>query len=135
MPDDIVDRKPCTDCGLTGSFSKEKVCPSCGQAGYFYGVNDNPTQKRTVDTAALIYSAAMKQRNMSIPLPPPKEGLEVPVWSLVMKDMTDRDQFGRKKYGQPLKAHDGRDPLTDAYQEALDLAVYLRKAIFERDGK
>lgn len=41
---------------------------------------------------------------------------------------------GRRKYGTPLQAHNGRDPLVDAYQEALDLCVYLRQAIAERDG-
>lgn len=57
-----------------------------------------------------------------------------PVWWLVMKDMDQRDQLGRQRYGTPLQAHNGRDALVDAYQEALDLAVYLRQAIFERDG-
>lgn len=33
---------------------------------------------------------------------------------------------------RPLQAHNGRDPLVDAYQEALDLVVYLRQAIEER---
>ena len=36
------------------------------------------------------------------------------------------------EHGTPLQAHNGRDPLVDAYQEALDLAVYLRQAIEER---
>jgi hypothetical protein len=52
-----------------------------------------------------------------------------------MKDMSDRDQEGRRKYGTPLQPHNGRDTLIDAYQESLDLCVYLRTAIFERDGK
>lgn len=56
-------------------------------------------------------------------------------WDLVMTDMQDRDGEGRRKYGVPLQPHNGRDSLVDAYQEALDLVVYLRNAIFERDGK
>jgi hypothetical protein len=32
----------------------------------------------------------------------------------------------------PLRAHNGRDALVDAYQEALDLCVYLRQVIQER---
>ena len=55
-----------------------------------------------------------------------------PVWELVIQDMRDRDQVGRKRYGTPLQAHNGRDSLVDAYQEALDLCVYLRQAIEER---
>ena len=42
-----------------------------------------------------------------------------------------RDAEGRKSYGTSLQAHNGRDPMTDAYQEVLDLALYLRQAIEE----
>ena len=67
---------------------------------------------------------------------PPPIGNDLPaVWDLVMADMKDRDQVGRQRYGTPLQPYNGRDSLMDAYQEALDLAVYLRQAIFERDGK
>ena len=67
---------------------------------------------------------------------PSPVGNDLPaVWDLVVSDMLDRDQVGRQRYGTPLQPHNGRDALVDAYQEALDLAVYLRQAIFERDGK
>jgi hypothetical protein len=46
--------------------------------------------------------------------------------------MRARDHAGRKKYGTPLQPRNGRDSLVDAYQEALDLVVYLRNAIEER---
>ena len=48
--------------------------------------------------------------------------------------MLKRDAVGRAKYGVPLQAHNGRDALQDAYEEVLDLAVYLRQAIEERNG-
>ena len=64
--------------------------------------------------------------------PPPKTTKGKPIWELVIQDMRDRDQVGRKRYGTPLQAHNGRDSLVDAYQEALDLCVYLRQAIEER---
>ena len=57
------------------------------------------------------------------------------VWGLVMDDMQARDAEGRRKYGVPLQPNNGRDALVDAYQEALDLVVYLRQAIHERDGQ
>lgn len=57
------------------------------------------------------------------------------VWDLVISDMHGRDALGLRKYGRALLPHDGRDTLQDAYEEALDLAVYLRKAMLERDGK
>lgn len=57
------------------------------------------------------------------------------VWDLVIEAMRARDAEGRRKYGVPLQPHNGRDMLVDAFQEALDLVVYLRAAIYERDGK
>lgn len=50
---------------------------------------------------------------------------------LVQADLQARLEVGIKRYGQPLQAFNGRDPLLDAYEEVLDLAVYLRQAIYE----
>lgn len=69
------------------------------------------------------------------PEPAPKSVTGPAVWDLVLADMCARDRMGTAKYGQRLTPGDGRDSLRDAYQEALDLAVYLRKAIYERDGR
>lgn len=66
------------------------------------------------------------------PDPVPNAGR--PIWDLVIEDMRERDRIGRERYGTPLQANNGRDPLVDAYQESLDLAVYLRQAIEERDA-
>ena len=49
-----------------------------------------------------------------------------------MADIEARRAVGVKRYGVELLTHNGRDALTDAYQEALDLAIYLRQAIAER---
>ena len=87
----------------------------------------NTEQDATTDAA----SRAVREGDQ--PKPVPNE--YPPVWPLVMVDMASRDHLGRKRYGTPLQAHNGRDALRDAYEEALDLAVYLRTAIFERDGK
>ena len=64
--------------------------------------------------------------------PPPEPG-KGDIWRLVLDDMKERRRTGIKRYGTPLQANNGRDALVDAYQEALDLAVYLRQAIEERD--
>lgn len=64
------------------------------------------------------------------PPPIPNEG--TPIWDLVMADMAARKTLGIERYGTPLQAHNGRDALVDAYQEALDLCCYLRQAIEER---
>lgn len=76
-----------------------------------------------------------------------------PIWDLVIKDiypskimswelstalvadMRERDETGRKRYGTPLQAHNGRDAVIDAYQEALDLVAYLKQATVERPGE
>lgn len=66
--------------------------------------------------------------------PAPGPGQGQPVWEMVIQDMKDRDEHGRHLYGVPLQAHNGRNALVDAYQEALDLAVYLRQVIAEHNG-
>lgn len=81
------------------------------------------------------------------PAPIPNGG--TPVWDLVIDDVTGfynaavnadvkadmraRDALGRARYGTPLQTNNGRNALQDAYEEALDLVVYLRQAIEERD--
>lgn len=67
--------------------------------------------------------------------PKPTASTEPDVLGLVVKDLADRAAIGLVKYGQPLRPHNGRDALTDAYHEALDLAKYLRQALYERDGR
>lgn len=70
--------------------------------------------------------------NLSTPEPPPTATTGPAIWMLVVCDMLDRHEAGVAKYGTPLQADNGRDPLVDAYQEALDLAVYLRQEIERR---
>lgn len=42
--------------------------------------------------------------------------------------MKERHQLGLKRYGVALHVWNGRDPIVDAYQEALDLLVYVQQA-------
>lgn len=63
--------------------------------------------------------------------PDPVPGEKI-VLDLVIKDLNDRAQVGKEKYGTFLMTKNGRDALIDAYQEALDLVMYLRQAIEER---
>ncbi len=51
--------------------------------------------------------------------------------STLLRDMQQRDDFGRQKYGTPLQPFNGRNPIIDAYQEALDLVVYTKQAVIE----
>lgn len=65
---------------------------------------------------------------------PAPQGDGEPVIGYVIEDLRARREMGIGKYGTELRAHNGRDALTDAYQEALDLVMYLRQAIIERGG-
>lgn len=51
----------------------------------------------------------------------------------VHADLDARRVVGIGQYGTELRPHNGRDALRDAYEEALDLACYLRQALMERD--
>lgn len=75
-----------------------------------------------------------KNVNLSAPEPAPVRTDGQPIWEMVVADMQTRDRAGREKYGTPLQAHNGRRPLIDAYQEALDLVVYLRQELAERES-
>lgn len=72
---------------------------------------------------------------MDLEQPDPKKNDLPAVWDLVVKDMRERDAVGKERYGVRLQPHNGRDALKDAYAEALDLVVYLRQALYERDGR
>lgn len=64
------------------------------------------------------------------PLPTPNDTPSIQ--SLVRADLDQREQLGIQRYGTPLQAHNGRDALRDAYEEAQDLTCYLRQLLEER---
>ena len=74
-------------------------------------------------------------KSPNTPEPQPEKNNQPAVWDLVLADIKERDQIGANKYGIRLQPFNGRDVLKDAYQEALDLVVYLRQAIYERDNQ
>ena len=51
----------------------------------------------------------------------------------VIRDIEKRKQVGVERYGTALQAFNGRDALQDAYEEAIDLCMYLKQCIIERD--
>lgn len=65
--------------------------------------------------------------------PAPQPG-HTSVTDAVIADMQHRRAQGTAKYGTELQTHNGRDAMMDAYQEALDLVMYLKQALLERDG-
>lgn len=74
----------------------------------------------------------MKQRPGDQPLPVPNGSTDIQ--TMVIADIEARREVGIERYGTALQAGNGRDALRDAYEEALDLACYLRQAIAERDS-
>jgi hypothetical protein len=74
-------------------------------------------------------------------IPEPHRRVDVSTWlcdyysaAPVRDDVLARRSIGIERYGCPLYAFNGRDPIIDAYQEALDLFVYLGQADIE-DGR
>lgn len=76
----------------------------------------------------------METKTCCNPEPPPQGNDGPVVWDLVIQDMRKRDAMGVQKYHTHLQPFNGREVLIDAYQEALDLAVYLRQLIYEKYG-
>lgn len=85
---------------------------------------------------------------LNTPEPAPVQNEGHAIWQLVIEDVRirlpagpirdrfvafaeERDRMGRAKYGMPLQAHNGRDPLADAIQESGDKIAYLAQAVEE----
>lgn len=66
---------------------------------------------------------------MAVDMPDPA------IWDLVLEDMRTRDRVGVDTYGARLRPSTDIDPLQYAYEEALDLACYLRMEIYKRNGE
>jgi len=75
---------------------------------------------------------AIDENGAAAPQPAPVEG-KTEVYPLVLADIEARVALGRERYKTTLQTYNGRDPLWHAYQEAIDLVMYLRQAIAERD--
>jgi hypothetical protein len=69
--------------------------------------------------------------NYNLPEPTPISNNSPSIHDLVVADLSERKQFGLQKYGTLLQANNGRTGLVDAYQEILDLSVYLRQCLEE----
>lgn len=110
------------------SYYQERACRACGSLMCSRD-EDCPTCDRCGKRGHSTCTAGAREQ------PPPTPSTGPSVWALVLEDMRARDAAGAAKYGTRLQTGNGRDFLLDAYQEALDLAVYLRGAIYERDGR
>lgn len=57
--------------------------------------------------------------------------IQKPTYELVIEDINERVEVGKRTYGKYLKPFDGTVGLLEAYEEALDLVIYLRHALTE----
>jgi len=55
----------------------------------------------------------------------------IPVWAYVVEDMLQRNEVGAAKYNRYLLADCPDNMLQHAYEEALDLAVYLKTQLLK----
>ena len=58
-------------------------------------------------------------------------GKSDPILGKVLTDLTNRALEGTKKYGEPLKALNGRNAAVDIMQELYDGAMYARQLVDE----
>ena len=65
----------------------------------------------------------------------PEQGDGSEIYQMVLHDIITRSEFGARKYGHPLRTTADVDYLVNAYQELLDLLIYLRGEIHRRDTK
>ena len=63
----------------------------------------------------------------------PEQGDGSEIYQLVLIDVCTRSQFGARKYGHALHTTANVDYLVNAYQETLDLLIYLRGEIEKRN--
>ena len=56
-----------------------------------------------------------------------RENTPSPINDLLILKSIERDAYGRSKYGVGLQVENGRDPLADALDEALDAMAYTRQ--------
>lgn len=75
----------------------------------------------------------LKIREGDQPLPIVNDQLDIQ--TQVIADIEARRQVGISRYGTALQPHNGRDMLLDAYEEAMDLTIYLKGCLVERDGQ
>jgi hypothetical protein len=105
---------------------KKEEVEDTGPSG-FQAVLDHAIQE---DASHGVF-APTKQRPGDQPLPVHTRGEAIQ--DLVIQDIEDRKRIGLERYGTLLQSGNGRRALLDAYEEAMDLCMYLKQALVEQD--
>lgn len=124
----------CCSTGMVQRDGQLVLCPRCNGStrvrrhmfSAASGIDYDP------EAEARIERLLAAQRSPNAPQPPPKPGVAVHTVDLVVADLWERKGVGIAKYGVAHQWDDGRDHLVDAYQESLDLTVYLRAELEKR---
>lgn len=61
-----------------------------------------------------------------------KSSEESTVFTELISDLVKRERQGWRSYKRPMRPFNGRDALQESYEEALDLAAYLKQLLMER---
>ena len=77
--------------------------------------------------------AVLRKETEGMTQPAPTPNGMPAILPLVIADLEQRGRVGLETYGTPLKPFNGRDALEDAYAKALDMCMYLKQAIIERN--
>lgn len=114
IADSLVDAAPCSACRSVLCMRNEEcpTCSVCGERGHEW------CSRGTLEP---VLKASLRE------VPPVR-----PSWELVAEDLRTRDVVGRQRYGASLRSDSPVDLLTYAYEEALDLVIYLRAEIERR---
>lgn len=141
-----AEKKVCKKCGepkILDDFPKspntkdgrEGKCKECkNKANKIKRMAAAKAEGRTPRSRAKLVDVVLPPKSKgsaASPQPDPRGAGDV-VLGLVLKDLIDRSEMGRSKYGTLLRTGNGRDALWDAYQEVLDLAMYLRQELREQ---
>lgn len=100
---------------------------SVGHGGFFHGGGN----RAAINEPAPTPSVGCIQDLVAADV---REGVVSKFKDEILADIEARKQLGIKKYGTALQAHNGRNARMDAYQEVLDLLMYLRQDIEEQGG-
>lgn len=85
---------------------------------------------KNIKTSKEILNSSCIDASVREPMP---HGKGRDIATLVQQDIERRAQVGERKYKERLLPHNGRNALMDAYQEALDLCMYLRQLLEEQE--
>lgn len=87
--------------------------------------------KRLIDDQGRLTDEGRRRWETPREQPPPTPSSGPCIQDLVIEDIRERTRLGIERYGTVLRPHNGRDALRDAYEEAMDLVIYLRQVIAE----